>query len=668
MNVKKLINLQGIFILFGKLNCCLQCISFYLSLFKLRSFSAIIILTLACVWRVGWLGTNSFGYDEAYLSLLALKITRFWQYDFPIIGLPSSGGIPNFPAAVWFFAIPYIFTSDPLVVTALLALLNAVSIVGLWWVGRTLMGEWVGFVIGFLGATSPYLILYSRNIWAQNLLPTLMIVWLIGWLKAVKFNQRWGGVLCGFCATFAFQIHFAGVALIPITSLALILAYFRRWVSSPLKLLINVTTGAIVGALLGLPALISVVCCQTGVREQIISVFGRSSIISTDALMTAIKQLSGIGWQNLLFGDLSTARLLTDTTSLVIFSILFLMGSWVWARQSHLWLFVLAVCIASTIFIFTRHVTPINPQYLILVLPVSLLIIAGSINLIQHPVWRGFILVILIAQNANQLIALSNDLSLAGRTAGGIGTPLTYPRNAINALRNGSPIVVYAEGDDATTQGDPAIFETLLWQYPHRIVNGRHTVVIPNIPSHAFLTYEAMPALPFLQNIGAINERFFVRRANEPLYVYEWLNPDNINDRFITPITPITIANIALTGYSWVKKETQWRFITRWQVDSAPNDVSFHLFHHLRDNSTQNKLLAQEDVPMSSRSWQRGDVVYVWADFKPNAQLDNANELIMQLGIYRYPSLQRLAPLAPASLSRGVTVLRNEMMVELKIR
>src|SRR5258708_38241338 len=70
------------------------------------------IVIVAALLRLGWAGTNSFAYDESTLSLLALRMVRGGQ--FASLGMVSSAGVPNPPAAVWLMGVPYLFSTDPL--------------------------------------------------------------------------------------------------------------------------------------------------------------------------------------------------------------------------------------------------------------------------------------------------------------------------------------------------------------------------------------------------------------------------------------------------------------------------------------------------------------------------------------------------------------------------
>jgi len=83
------------------------------------------VLAVAALLRMGWPGVNSFSFDEARLSLMALHMAR--QGEFARLGMQSSTGVPNFPAAVWIFALPYRLSADPLAATLFVGLVGTLA-------------------------------------------------------------------------------------------------------------------------------------------------------------------------------------------------------------------------------------------------------------------------------------------------------------------------------------------------------------------------------------------------------------------------------------------------------------------------------------------------------------------------------------------------------------
>lgn len=120
------------------------------------------ITLVVAVLRLLWLDQTTFAFDQAQVSLRALAMARAGRFG--TTGMSSSVGVPNFGAAVWFFALIYRFTTDPLVATAAVALANAAGVYGLGLIGRRMQSSAAGLLAAVLYALSPWAILFSRSI------------------------------------------------------------------------------------------------------------------------------------------------------------------------------------------------------------------------------------------------------------------------------------------------------------------------------------------------------------------------------------------------------------------------------------------------------------------------------------------------------------------------
>ena len=114
-----------------------------------RFYLALAGITLvAVVLRLLWLDQATFAFDQAQISMRALAMARggVFAYTAP----NSSVGPPHLPVSIWFFALLYRFTIDPLPVSAVVALLNAASVAGLGLIGRRALGASGGVVAAAL--------------------------------------------------------------------------------------------------------------------------------------------------------------------------------------------------------------------------------------------------------------------------------------------------------------------------------------------------------------------------------------------------------------------------------------------------------------------------------------------------------------------------------------
>src|SRR5690349_15621505 len=85
-----------------------------------------LVLFVAALMRFGEPGIVEFKLDEAWLSRLSLEWLR--GGTFPLIGMPSSVGLPNPPVSVYLISLPFALSSNPLVATLFVAALNVAGV------------------------------------------------------------------------------------------------------------------------------------------------------------------------------------------------------------------------------------------------------------------------------------------------------------------------------------------------------------------------------------------------------------------------------------------------------------------------------------------------------------------------------------------------------------
>jgi len=203
-----------------------------------------VILGTGLWLRISGLENMEFKADEAVAMELASAIP---EGRFPAIGLLSSVGLPNPPLFVYILSIPTLFNSSPLAAALFIALCGAFSVFIAYRIGTILRGRSTGLAAAALMAVSPWAVLYSRKIWAQDLLQVLASLEMFGILR---MNDRGpGSRTTSFAvpavALFAAQIHMSGFALVLILVLVLLLKIRSpRW------------TPFLAGSLLGIAPLI----------------------------------------------------------------------------------------------------------------------------------------------------------------------------------------------------------------------------------------------------------------------------------------------------------------------------------------------------------------------------------------------------------------------------
>lgn len=633
------------------------------------------VLILAAVLRFGWVGVNSFSFDEARVSQLALQMAR--EGDFAELGMQSSTGVPNFPAAVWLFALPYRLSTNPQLATHFAALISFLGTIGIWWLARVSWGRWAGLSAAALYAAFPFVVAYSRNIWSQNLLAPFAIFWaitaIIGvsrwadeqnyppWLSAVALAAH------AFLAGFIVQIHIAGISLV-LASVWLGLRYrlWNRW--------LPIVIGTALALLAAAPTIYTIVIYGSGAQAELADILNTPSATDWRGFSQLVELGLNLRWERLWLNEswqwsqplafLLWLPFLLTTAGLVIGSLMAIrkiIGGWhfeqVQPTAAHVLLNLLPVWAISAPLFFLRSKTPVAIHYQLSSLPALILLMIFCITLFpkstqKYMAGSAAVIALIWATAVGQALSIiSTEL-----VSGGMGTPLLYPQQAVQTLQSDQrPLVIHSFGDAIEFDGDAAVFNVLLWDKPHQIVDGRSVLLIPDQPAHLLSTFDDIPAWVMANELGILEQGHIQplpRRLNEPPYMGITLNGVELQPLF-DEVPPYTLANGAvLNGWRLEQlPDGRLRLITYWYI-TQETEQHFQQFNHLYlEGSTMPDQV--RDVPLSSRSWQADNHLITWVEFDPSP----APPTRFDIGMYTWPDLQRSPvlgregdPLAPIQL------------------
>ena len=608
------------------------------------------VLALAALLRMGWPGINEFNFDQARVSLLALQMAR--QGEVPVLGIQSSSSIPNFPTTAWLFALPYRLSSDPLVATLFVGLLGTLAVAGVWWLARRAWGPWAALSAALLFAASPFAVLYSRAIWSQDLLPPLAVAWAIAGVAGVSRQKSWAIALHIFLAGLGFQVHYAGVALIPAS--AWLIIRYRLWNHWRAMLI-----GAAAAVLAAWPFVSTIACCAPTVQADLQQFLQQPAQTDLTAPRQIVEMGIGTHWEFLLVGrgwQWEPEVLIGMGISSLVLAVFVGLGllTLAWQALSDArrgqrdWrsalTALLPVWALSAALVFLSHKTSLRPQYQLAALP-ALFLAAGAVaGLVRRRPWNVAITLVALAIALTQSAVLARGFAIVGQqaTPSGIDTLLVSSRAVAYSLMDGRRIAVHTQGDVPEFFGDAAAFDVLLWDYPHQIVDGRSVLLVPGVDQpggsvYLVFTYPALKAWSEAQASGLKGQvRMMPRREGEPPYVV--LTVEDVNPAGFQPVEPLTLANGAqLRGWRARQVGDRLRFTTWWKVAGPVVAGDYHQFHHLR--SEQNpEPIAIRDVVTGSHSWQVGDTLIVWADFDRPVE---PGPFYMDVGMYTWPDLQR---------------------------
>ncbi|MDJ0755712.1 MAG: hypothetical protein QNJ45_19455 [Ardenticatenaceae bacterium] len=632
-----------------------------------------IVLIAGGILRFGWVGVNSFSFDEARVSQLALQMAQEGQ--FAPLGMQSSTGVPNFPAAVWLFALPYWLSTSPLLATGLVGLVSWFGILGMWWLGRQAWGRAAGLTAAALFAFSPTIVTYSRNIWSQNFLAPFAVFWALTIVIGITHpNRRVSNIaliLHAFLAGFIVQIHIAGITL-AIASLWMGIRYrlWSRWAP--------IVGGGVLAIAAAGPTVYTITRFGEGAQADLSRILGGESTIN----WVVFRHLWHLGiswrWERLWLNEnwiwpSIWEPLQVVTTIILAFGVvsgavmIFSAVRTTWfdpPTPGHVLTNLLPVWLICSPLFFLSSKTPVEIHYQLPSVPAVLLLAAAVVLFFRGRSWQIAVVSVtgVISLVAGMLVG--NSLSLVERelVAGGVGTPLKYPLEAVRSLQDGRPIVVHAWGDQIAFDGDAAVFNVLLWDYPHRLVDGRSAVVVPKDGGHLLVTFDTISAWSILEELALPPDLAAVstlpRRQNEPPYMaYTIESAAAVPD--LTPVNqPSRLENGAqLSGWQLQPlADDRWRLLTMWQILSPSPGGQIQQFNHLYiDDQEQPSQI--KDATVSSDAWQVGDRLITWADF--DVPPDSPADIHFEVGMYSWPDLQRSPvlgrpaeqdPLAPIKL------------------
>lgn len=613
-----------------------------------------LILLLAAALRMGAPGVSEFKLDEARLSALALDMAR--GQHFPLLGIGSSVGIPNLPVSVWLFALPYALSPDPTIATLYVGLLNVLAVALTWALTRRYFGPQAALVAALMYAASPWGVIYSRKIWAQNMLPPFVVLTvgtgLIGLLE--EDRPRRGAWQVAHLALLAItvQIHYAAIVLIPLTLAMLWMGRRhiarRGWIA--LALIAGLAVAALGLALWRLQA--------TGFD---FSVFGRQGLgLTTEALYHFSLVLSGNEIHSLA-GPQQFEHYLAGVPDITLPQQLFgwaviFSTAWVAYRAlrgrsgpgRHIRLSLIGWLLLPPA-TFSLTWTPTYPHYMIPALPaIYILFGAGAVA-----AWQALARRLPRAQARGAALLMGTGLLLlAGLqawntaslyafldrtwTPGAFGTPLHYLLEVREAILETEPddVLVAGISDDPRTDQDAAVWSFLLYDVPSvRPLDGTRTAVIASHTADQILLNTlallAMPEAEVLPESRCNNDgQRFPLRPGEGVYIICAQRTPEPGQRQ----EPVAVFANSLRLVSVTPPRPDEPVISLGWAADGPLEGDYTIFQHLLDGRGE-RIGQQDSALWPGRYWRGGEVVLHHTRLP--ADLDLAAAATLRIGLYQ---------------------------------
>ena len=631
------------------------------------------ILVVAAILRMGWPGMSEFKADEARLLALALDMAE--GQGLALRGIGSSVGFPNFPMSVWLYALPLLLWPHVYAATLFTGLLSTATVAACYWLTRRYWGVVAALTAALFLAASPWAVIYSRKIWAQNLLPLFVMGWVIGAVLTYVERRPKFLLLHLLCLAIAVQIHLAAVALLPVTAVFLLLFRRRvawRWLlaGSGLALATAVPFVIYLGQNRGLLARGGGLASSQGVVSPAAWRFTGMISVGTDiqalagpeafmAFLSQVPPLAPVYWLwAILIGAgmvisvwaLGAARPTAEMNSSDT-QATWLPDSLVPQRhQAEAGLIVLLWLLGPPLF-FTWHNTPLFLHYLIAVLPAPYILagIAAAYCLVYLARYKGMAVrlaiyaVMLLTAVAQTGMVTALLLFLAQTaTPGGFGVPLARQLAAANTAKRllteteAAEVLVVGGGESAGADEFAVVYDVLLRDVPHRFVDGAQSTLFPAEAAVVLLDQRAG---------GRMNGYYqtAVRRETIPLRAGEGTLQLLALPGAAAPQPAVTLEPSYLLA-NWVNLFGYDRPVVQggetvvwplhWHPGGSPDPQDYQFFVHLL-NGEGERVGQVDTAAFSPQQWRAGDVVIShfavpWPD-------DVRPPFTLRVGMYSYP-------------------------------
>ena len=626
-----------------------------------------LILLLAAGLRLAWPGLTEFKADEARLLTLSFEMVA--ERRLALRGISSSVGLPNFPVSVWLYALPLLLWPHVYAATLFTGLLNTLAAAGCYALVRRYWGVGAALTATLMLAVSPWAVIFSRKIWAQNLLPLLVLGWGAGALLALIDKRPKFLILHFVCLALAVQTHLAAVALLPATAV-LLLIFWRRldWRQVGLGLGLAATT--VIPFLLYLTRHGE----QIGLGREVVTdrggQFSLDSFRYTTQLSLGqdIHSLAGpAAYQDYL------AMVPNGTAIQWLWGLLILTGlvTLAW-RAWHHWgqpqaeagLVVLVWLLMPPLF-FLWQSTPIYIHYFIATLPAQYMAAGVGLAVLTtrsayfvmrkrgyrprttHYALRTIITILFVTTAVLQLWLIGGLLAFVGdrATPGGFGTPLRMQLAAVAEVERlvaetgATEVLLVGPGSWPELDEFPAVYGTLLRHLAHRFVNVGEGAVFPAETAVILLDNRGQTGIGPLYEAAASQQQSIPLRPGEGLLRVLALPAGAAPAPEMAFTELYLLANWTIfLGYSGPQTadpdHVHWWL--HWRTADGPSPHQTHIFAHLLDGSGQR--IAQTDAPAFRPDQWRADDIVVSQFLLPWP--DGAERpFTIRTGMYHYPAI-----------------------------
>ena len=632
-----------------------------------------LVLLLAAYLRLNHLEWTEFKLDEAHLSQIAFDMAR--HGEIPLTGIGSSVGIVNPPLAAWLLALPYAVSSSPMVATAFIALLNVVAVALCYGLSRRMfapLGEraWLAALIAaLLFAVAPWAVIHSRKVWAQDLLPPFVLLYVWFGYRAFVQRKAWSLIGHGMALAAMIQIHYSALWLIPV-SVVWLIAFARRLRLAPL----------IVTALIGAAAFAPFVAAD-GLRgwpsvTRLLEMMQQPGVTDTAAIHLAWITTTGEEIHSLAgpqefenyrarvpFNDGVSALLgllVIGGVIVAVIDVLAAVRQRGWDDRSAA-SFLLVTWLLLPVIVQLSHRTPLYVHYFLIVLPAPLMLVgyfvarlllseekqSSGVTLRLLRRWTALLamtLVVIIAvAQAYQVLTLQEFVA-SRPTPGGMSVPIGYYEQTVNQAKlallrsGGAEIVVNTHGSNPRADESPAIIDFLLNDVPHRFVDIGQAIALYPAGSHIQIDYAPDGAQLTTESQRELLSQITLRAAEAPAVIYRVEGASNspceVSEAPARWSNGVSLLSAQIDSLNLGEKATLRLCL---KIDQAAKE-EYHWTAQLWDEAGR-RWAQVDDNGYPSRYWRAGDVIVQTLLIDVSADAP-AGDYVLRIGQYMWPEVK----------------------------
>jgi len=603
----------------------------------------ILILIVAGMMRLGEPNVVEFSHHDAMLSTLAQEMVR--GQNFPLTGIISSVGIPNPPMSVYTMAIPFAINSNPTFAILFVMLLNVAGVGILWWITHRYFGRTTALIAGFAYALSPWAILYSRKIWAQDFhTPFVLLAFalaLYGWEQSPDTIRRKVAQIFALpILIWALQIHFAAWLILPAFFVWLVVR--RQYISLSLLGMSFVLT-----LLVLLPYLIGLTQTLESDPTRISDAVSRSDAstglsLTFEPIQHFAYLVTGFGLETWVAPE-QQPELLANVPSvslwwLNLLSFFIGVGFALYMPRYRTLTIIFLLWTIAPFFVFIPTWTPVYPHYFVASLPIMAIFIAIPIKYLTNIVPLGSIGRVIILSSV-ALILLTQGIWWRGLVRyvdtthidyPGFTTPMTYLLPIQDALQDSDDVIIVSHGMAWDRHHESVVWDVMLEGQVEcvRTVQGDGYAVLPDGAFSVLIAPDSPPNAVNNLYIQSEPEIFPERNGGGEYQLYHFDSAPEWNGEPIISISPNRFDNgVELIGYAL----TADQIVLSWRLPTNQRGRNYQFSAQLFDADEQ-RVGQHDSIFWQNRHWCQDDTLIIWGNINISDTPQRLAVSLYQLG------------------------------------